>query len=120
MNAGSGVRPAIAAAEAGSQAWRAVVHAQLAETLDHTDFYGLACEVVDALRSLDALAGVLGRQVAGYGHGRRLRDDDGAAPAERLLVAVARLAEMEQLLAQAERAANQFWSEIGHIAVEEH
>lgn len=106
-------------AEVGAQAWRSVVHAQRSAAPDHGDFYALAAELVDTLRSLESLAGELGRQVAGYGQGRVLRDDAGEQPAARLAEAVGNLARVRHLLAGAERAANAYWSAVGHIAVAE-
>jgi hypothetical protein len=106
-------------AERGAQAWRAVVHEQLSAEPDHGDFYALAGELVDTLRSVESLVGVLSRQVAGYGEGRVLRDDAGMVPAERLGFAAAYLTQARELLGDAGWATNQFWSEIGHIAVED-
>jgi hypothetical protein len=95
------------------------VHEQLSAEPDHSDFYALAGELVDTLRSVESLVGVLSRQVAGYGEGRVLRDDAGGDPAERLAAAVAELDSVRVLVSGAERATNQFWSEIGHVAVED-
>jgi hypothetical protein len=106
---------AVQGAEAGAQAWRAVVHAQQSAAPDHADFYALAGHVVETLRALDGLAGVLVRQTAGYGAGREVYDDEGANPAHRLRSAVLALAEARQELATADRAANRFWSAVGHI-----
>jgi hypothetical protein len=104
----------------GADAWRSVVHAQLAATSDHGDFYALAGEVVETLRCLESLAGLLTNQVASYGRGRTLRDDEaGHDPTERLAVASSWAGHLRHCCQQAERAANQFWSEVGHIAVEE-
>jgi hypothetical protein len=110
--------PAITAAEAGAAAWREAVHAQLAAEPDHSEFYAVTAEVVDTLRSLSGMADVLGRQVAGYGEGRELRDDAGADPAERLADAGAELEMARQAVECAERAVNRFWSQIGHIGIE--
>jgi hypothetical protein len=118
VSTGDGVSAAVTSAEAGARAWRSAVHDQRAAAPDHGDFYGLAAELVDTLRSLEALTGVLGRQVAGYGQGRVLRDDAGEQPAARLAEAVAHLTRAGQLLAVAERAANAYWSAIGHVAVD--
>lgn len=120
-----GRSPAVHYAETGAQAWRAVVHAQQAATADHVEFYALAAELVATLRHLGALAEVLAVQVAGYGRaanaaGRALRDDEpGHDPAERLAVASSWAAQLHHTLGKAERAGNQFWSEVGHIAVED-
>jgi hypothetical protein len=108
---------AVARAGVGAQQWRAVVHAQQTAVAAHADFYALAAELVDTLRSLDALAGLLARQAAGYGAGREIYDDEDADPAHRLRCAVLALAETRYGLAEAERAANRFWSAVGHIGV---
>ncbi|MDN5851363.1 MAG: hypothetical protein L0K86_00705 [Actinomycetia bacterium] len=110
--------PAVLNAEAGADAWRCVVHDQGAATADHGDWYAITGETVDTLRCLISLAGVLARQVAGYGTGRVLRDDAGADPAERLAIASSVAAQLRADLDRAERAANRLWSQIGHIAVE--
>lgn len=119
MTSGEWTSQAVRAAEAGSGEWRSAVVAQRSATPDHGDFYGLAAELVDTLRALESLTGVLARQVAGYGPGRVLRDDAGEQPAARLADAVAHLTRTGQLLARAERAANAYWSAIGHVAVEQ-
>ncbi|MDQ2709935.1 MAG: hypothetical protein M3Z25_20940 [Actinomycetota bacterium] len=106
-------------AEAGARAWREAACAQRSALADHGEFYGLAGELVATLRALESLADVLVRQVATYGQGRALRDDEDAQPAARLASAVADLTRVRELLSGAERAANRFWSEIGHVAVEE-
>jgi hypothetical protein len=109
---------AVLRAESGADAWREVVHAQRVATPDHADFYALAGEMVETLRVLDSLVGVLAGQVAGYGGGRAVYDDESADPAYRLRSAVLALVVTRDELAQAERAANEFWSAIGHIGVE--
>jgi len=101
--------------EAGARAWREALLAQHAAVPAHGDFYDLAAHMVNTLRALDAVAGVLARQVADYGAGRVVYDDEGANPAHRMRAAVLALAETRHGLARAERAANQFWSAIGHI-----
>ena len=114
---------AVLRAEAGALAWRAVVHAQQAATADHADCYAMAGEVVDTLRSLDALTALLARHCADYppaGAGGEVYDDEGANPAHRLRCAVLALAETRHGLAAAERAANRFWSAIGHIGIHHH
>jgi hypothetical protein len=110
---------AVVAAEVGAGEWRAAVVAQRSATPDHTDFYGLACELVATLRALEALTRVLGDQVACYGLGRVLRDDENSDPTVRLVDAAYELARTGALVARAERTANGFWSAIGHIAVED-
>jgi hypothetical protein len=115
---GENERPhAVQRAKAGAEAWREVVRAQLAAAPDHADFYALAGEMVETLRVLDSLAGVVARQVIGYGTGRAVYDDAGSDPAHRLRSAVLALAEVRDGLARVERAANQFWSAIGHVGV---
>jgi hypothetical protein len=114
---------AIQRAESGADAWREALNAHRAANPDHSDFYALAGEMVETLRMLDAVAGVLARHVGGYhaghgdGAGREVYDDEGANPAHRLRAAVLALAETRHGLAGAERAANRFWSAIGHIGV---
>jgi hypothetical protein len=110
---------AVEAAEAGAGEWRAAVVAQRSATPDHTDFYGLACELVATLRALEALTEVLGDQVACYGLGRVLRDEENGDPAVRLVDAAYELARTRALVARAGQTANGFWSAIGHIAVED-
>ena len=75
----------------------------------------LAADLVDTMRALDGLLGVLVRQVAGYADGRELYDDADADPLERLQDSERHLTVARQRLAEAERAANGFWSAIGHI-----
>ena len=102
-------------ASEGANAWRKAVHAQISAPAAHSDFYALAADLVDTLRAFDGLLGVLGRQVAGYVDGRDLYDDADADPLERLRAAERHLAVTRRWLAEAERAANGFWSAIGHI-----
>lgn len=109
--------PAVQHAATGAQAWRAVVHAQQAAEPGHADFYALAAELVDTLRSLDALVGVLTRQTGTYGIGREVYDDEDANPAHRLRSAVLALIQSRHDLSEAERSANRFFSAIGHIGV---
>lgn len=106
---------AVQQAEVGAVAWRAVVHAQQSATPNHADLYALAGDLVDTLRALNVVAGLLARQTAGYATGREVNDDEGANPAHRLRAAVLALAETRHGIALAERGANQFWSAIGHI-----
>lgn len=110
-------------AETGSRAWRRVVHVQRSATADHGDFYVLAGELVDTLRCLDSLAGLLTGQTADYPGtvtttGGQLYDDENANPGHRLRSAVLALAETRQALSSAERAANRYWSAISHIGVD--
>ncbi|MDN5861564.1 MAG: hypothetical protein L0H84_23425, partial [Pseudonocardia sp.] len=70
------------------------------------------------LRCLSSMTGVLSQQIAGYGRGRVLRDDAGRDPAERLSECVRRAEQLRSHVDTAERAANDLWSQIGHIAVE--
>ena len=115
-----GRAPAVEHAASGAHAWRSAVHAQLAATRDHVDFYALTGDVVETLRSLSGLAGLLVGQVATYGRGRGLRDDvPGHDPAERLAIASSWAAQLQHDLDRAERTANQLWNEISHIAVED-
>lgn len=115
--------PAVQHAQAGADTWRQAVHAQRDATPDHGDFYALAGEMVDTLRCLDSLAGLLIAPVAGYRAaprgvaGREVYDDEGTNPAHRLRAAVLALIETRDELSQAERAANRFFSAIGHIGV---
>lgn len=109
--------PSVQHAARGAQAWRAVVHAQQAAEPGHTDFYALAGELVDTLRSLDALVAVLTRQTGTYGLGREVYDDENANPAHRLRSAVLVLVQARHELSEAERSANRFFSVIGHIGV---
>lgn len=109
--------PAVQHAATGAQAWRAVVHAQQAAEPGHADFYALAGDVVDTLRSLDALVGILTRQTGSYATGREVYDDENANPAHRLRSAVLALVQVRHELSEAERSANRFFSVIGHIGV---
>jgi hypothetical protein len=110
-------------AETGSRAWRRVVHVQRSSCPDHSDFYALAGEMVDTLRALDSLTGLLARQTADYPAcvtraGGQLYDDENANPVHRLRSAVLALAETRQALSGAERAANRYWSAISHIGID--
>jgi hypothetical protein len=114
-------RPLSAAvrAEVGAEAWEDAVRLQRWAHPDHTEFYALAGEVVRTLYALDDLARVLGRQVAGYAQGRSVYDDTREVdPQARLTDAVAELAQLSNALVVGERAANRFWSAIGHIGVD--
>lgn len=134
MTSGQGFddRPeAVRLADAGTVAWRAVVHAQQSATPDHADFYGLAGSLVDTLAAVAALARLLARQVDGYadsvagtGEGFAVYDDSRSGPApvdprERLAGAVAELEDLAVLAGSAAVGkANAFWNAIGHIGAE--
>lgn len=106
-------------AEQGANTWRSAVHAQLAATPDHSDLYAITGEIVDTLRSLESLARLIGRQVAGYANAHVLRDDEpGHDPAERVDDAAHHAEQLASALAAADRIANLLWSEISHIAIE--
>jgi hypothetical protein len=109
----------VATAERASSLWRLAVLGQQEAAAGQAEFYAVAGELVATLRALEALTSVLARQVAGYGRGRILRDDEGLAPGVRLADAVVLLGYSGKSLAQAQAAANEFWSAIGHIAVED-
>lgn len=109
---------AVTRSASGADTWVAVVRHQQAATPDHSDFYSLAGDMVATLHALDSLAGLLARQAAGYATGQGVYDDEGANPAHRLRSAVLALTEARAGLVVAERAANQYWSAIGHIGVE--
>ena len=103
-------------AEQAATGWRTVVHVQQSATGDHGDFYGLAAEMVETLRSLGSLSTVLARQVDRYDVGRALYDDSGTVDArERLDLAVLELQDLSSALDTAVRYASRFHSEIGHI-----
>jgi hypothetical protein len=117
--AAGGLPVAVTRANAGAAAWEDAVRLQRWAAPDHAEFYALAGEVVRTLWALDDLARVLGRQVSGYGRGRAVYDDTHEVdPQARLTDAVAELAQLSNALVVAERAANRFWSAIGHIGVE--
>lgn len=85
----------------------------------HEDFYVWGWALSELTARLQDGARVLGRQVAGYGDRRILRDDEeGADPAARLVEAGAHLAALVSALDQANRAARLYHSAVGHIAVE--
>jgi hypothetical protein len=111
--------PAVKYAEAGAEAWRAAARHQLRAPVDHSDFYALAGHAVTTLHALDDLFRLLHGQVAGYAAGRAVYDDTGnTTPRERLAEAAAEIDAARTELNQAQRAANRFWSAIGHIGVE--
>jgi hypothetical protein len=110
---------AVTHATSGSDAWQSAGVAQRHSSLDHSDFYGLAGELVDTLHALASLCAVLRVQVAGYGAGRLLRDDEpGHDPALRLIEASGLAEQLQNDVDVAERTANRFWSAVGHIALE--
>ncbi len=109
---------AIEHAEAGAESWRSAVMSQRTGPVEHADIYALAGSVVDVLRALDDLAGLLADQVGRYEIGRRLYDDEGHDPAVRLAGAVQHLREARAALGSADTAYNGFWSAIGHIGAE--
>ncbi|MBN9113178.1 MAG: hypothetical protein J0I34_30885 [Pseudonocardia sp.] len=112
-------RPAVRQAEAGAQAWRAVVHAQGSADPEHADFYAIAGELVDTLAAVAALAEVLARQVEQYGEGRPVYDDSRVVdPHELLYAAAADMHELAVRAREADRVVNTFWSRISHIGVD--
>ena len=104
--------------ETAADACRSAFVAQRTAALDHAEFYALAGAVVDVVRAVDALTSVLARQVGRYGSGRRLYDDQGHDPAERLAGAVVQLGAARLALGSADAAFNAFWSSVGHIGIE--
>ena len=115
---------AAARAERGSSAWQDAVRLQRWASPAHSDFCGLACELVATLYAIEDLAQVLHRQVGRYQReqqqaGQLVYDDTREMdPAERLQVAAVALTELRSQAACAEFWANAFWSAIGHIGVE--
>ena len=110
---------AVQHATAGAESWRSAVDNQQAAAADHSDWYAITGEVVDTLRSMAVLAATFASQVATYGRGRVMRDDEpGHDPAERLAIASSWAAQVQHDIDHAERTANRFWNEISHIAVE--
>ncbi len=114
---------AVRCADTGSRAWRQVLEAQRMAAPDHSDFYAVVGELVETLRNLDGLTGLLARQVADYPNtmiaaGRRLYDDEGANPEHRVRAAVLALAETRAALSAAERAATQLFAQLSHIGTE--
>ena len=103
----------------GAGSWRSAVHNQITATPDHSDWYAITGEMVDTFRCLSALTRALREQVADYSRGRVLRDDAGRNPIGRLRAVVTRTYKLERWIDEAERAANDVWSEISHIAVED-
>lgn len=111
---------AVLHAEQGATAWQAAADYQAGATPDHAAFYSLTGDLVDTLRSLNAITWTLAIHTGRYGQGRELYDDEGANPDHRLRAAVLALEETRRRLAQAERAANHYWSAIGHIGIHLH
>jgi hypothetical protein len=112
---------AVAAGVNGARWWATAAQVQRmtrSEALDHAVFSDVAAELVATLRSLEDLADTLARQSAGYGTGRRLRDDTGADPAARLGRAMAEATALRLDLAAAVRDAERFFSAVGHIGLE--
>lgn len=113
-------RPAVVAAQAGSQWWDLATRTQRARrpgVLDHGEFYELAAELVATLRAVQDMAGALARQSAGYGEHRALRDDEGADPIQRLADATGHADDLHAALAAALRPAHAYWSEISHVGL---
>ena len=111
---------ALRTAETAATAWKKTVEHQQDAPPRHADFYALAGEMVATLYALDDLTVVLGRQVGSYGQGRAVYDDTRTVdPTTRLAEAVQRLRGMRAALGPAATEANAFWSEIGHIGVED-
>ncbi len=111
--------PALMQAETGTEAWRTAARHQIRAAADHADFYALAGAAVITLHALDDLFGILGTQLAEYATGRPVYDDTGEIdPVERLRQARAEIEATRHGLRRAERAANGFWSAIGHIGIE--
>ncbi len=116
---------AVLRAEAGTGGWEDAVRLQRWAAPNHADFYALGCEMVATLHALEDLTRVLGRQVAGYtaaqrARGRQVYDDTRQIdPRYRLAEAGADLGVLGDRLRSAERAANSFWSAVGHIGTED-
>ncbi len=116
--------PAVLRAVGGTDAWEAAARLQQRAVADHGEFYALAAEVVTTLAALEDLTRVLGAQVTGYAAseraaGRAVYDDSHVIdPAARLTEAKAALDGARLALGVTYRAANAFWSAIGHIGSE--
>jgi len=111
--------PAVDRARTGADAWTEVVRHQRAATTDHADFYALAAEIVTTLHALDDLAALLDEQVLRYPQGPTLYDDTRVVePLARLDDAAAEIRAARSAIVTASRAANRFWSLIGHIGIE--
>jgi hypothetical protein len=111
---------AVLHAEKGATAWQAAADYQAGAAPDHAAFYALAGDLVDTLRALSAITWTLAIHTGRYDQGREVYDDENANPAHRLRAAVIALEEARRRIAQAERAANHYWSAIGHIGVRHH
>jgi hypothetical protein len=108
-------RAALAAAERGAKAWRTVVAAQGANVPEQHGFHVLAGELVDTVRALDLVAGVLLKQV--HSHGDQLVADDKKS-IERLVSMAGLLADLHAALDRAGAAASGFCTQLGPIADE--
>lgn len=106
-------------ADTATQAWRAAAALQSAAAPEHGDFYALAGELVGTLRALGQLVDTLHGQVARYGEGRVLRDDEGMRADLRLMLAAGALLRARGDLWRSADGLNDFWSAIGHIGVVE-
>lgn len=117
---GEGRPPALVQAEVGTDGWTDAVRHQRWAVPDHADFYALAAEFTSTLHAFEDLTALLAAQVAAYGEGRRLYDDTHEVdPAVRVADAVAQLDQARAGLRAAAVAANEFWSAIGHVGVED-
>lgn len=105
-------------AESGTAGWREAARAIQSERLDHGDMYALGGELSATLRAVEEAVRVLRNQVLSYGFGRRLRDDAGASPTDRLAEAAVALAVAGREIAEADRAVHRYQSAIGHIGVD--
>lgn len=111
--------PAVLHAETGATGWRAAARHQPGTAPEHSDFYAIAGELTEAARAMGDLASVLALQVADYGRGRVLRDDEpGHDPVERLDAAWSLACQLSHELGRVERTAGRFWSMVGHIGIE--
>jgi hypothetical protein len=109
----------VARAGTGTGGWEDAVRLQRWADADHGDFYALAGEVVATLYALEDLASVLERQVARYGQGRVLYDDTRQVdPADRLQAAVHALQGLHDTVVAAGGRAEQFFTAIGHLGVD--
>ncbi len=121
----TGLDTPAARADAGTVGREDAVRLQRWATGDQADFSALAGEMVATLYAFDDLAVVLGRQVGGYAdtqrsRGRGVYDDTREVdPRARLAEVVAALTRTRAAVSAALRAANDFWSAIGHIGVED-
>jgi hypothetical protein len=112
--------PAIQHAEAGAEAWVAVVRHQLAAPADHSDFYALGGDMVATLRALQDLARLLDRQVQPYGEHRPVYDDSGEVdPHQRLTAAAVELEAVADALGAVIWSADRYWNAISHIGVDD-